>query len=303
MNDSDIRSTKDRPGWLIPYLTALDRMFYNRWGYWFEAVTMDQIPEGPIPYVSFQSGRHNVRKNIDKCLNYAMHSNSNVLEKFIDWLLWGFHYKKVDFPDIDEKIDDFWYRTFNLSLFYQDPADHFAGIVSDHRIGSGSGYFPTPASVVEMMTRITFGDKPLHEHKNKSVIDPCCGTGIMLLCASNYSLNLYGMDIQPFLCKIVMVNAYIYVPWIVYRPEGLTMFDDKQAIIEMDLPTGIRIPMCTRCNNKQDFILDVQTDCILEKSKTGLLEISNPTISQDIINKKLKPENISCAKCDYKETT
>ena len=302
MKDSDIRTTRDRPGWLVPYLMALDQMFFNRWEYWMNAVIDDKIPGAPIPYIRFQSDAscyaNMARKNIEKCLNYAMHSHSNIFEKFINWILWGFNYKNnLKFPSIDEKTDDHWYRTFNLGLFYEEPGDHFANVASDYQIGSGSGYFPTPPSVVEMMTKMTFGGEPEPEHKNKSVIDPCCGTGVMLLYASNYSLNLHGIDIHPLICKIAMVNAYIYVPWLVYKPKEITMFNDQESIVEMELPTGIKIPKCSTCGNCKDFLLDVQTDCVIKMNKAGLAEISRPTISQDIVNKKLAPENISCAKC------
>jgi len=34
MKDNEIRSTRDRPGWLLPYLLGLDEMFIGRWEYW-----------------------------------------------------------------------------------------------------------------------------------------------------------------------------------------------------------------------------------------------------------------------------
>ena len=210
MNDSDIKITKHRPGWLLPYLLGLDDMFYGRWEYWLSAVQWDNVPMSQISRIQFQSAMSfpgkEVRKNLDKCIGFAEHSCSNVLEKFIDWILWGLNYRKVTFPDIDEKSDDYWYRTFNLGLFYKEPADHFADLAADHSVGKGAGFFATPCAVVEMMTKMTFGGEPAHEHKIKSVMDPCCGTGGMLLHASNYSLNLYGNDIHPLLCKMAILT-------------------------------------------------------------------------------------------------
>jgi hypothetical protein len=214
------------------------------------------------------------------------------LEKFVDWLLWGLaHGHNV--PDIESDIDDYWYRTFNLGLFYLEPADHWADIAAEY-IGNGSGYFPTPGDVVAMMVKMTFGGEPTHEHKTKSVLDPCTGTGIMLLYASNYSLNLHGVDIHPLLCKIALVNAYVYVPWLVVRPKHLTMFD--QGIIEMELPTGIKIPKCLNCNGKE-FLVDVVTNQALEVSEGGMVRVTQSGIGQDVIANKLTPENITCARC------
>ena len=305
MKETDIRITKHRPGWLLPYLLGLDDMFYGRWEYWLNAVLWDNVPMSQIPRIQFQSpsifpGKE-VRKNLDQCIGFGENSMSNVLEKFIDWILWGLNYRKITFPDIDEKTDDFWFRTFNLGLFYKEPADHMADIAADHRVGKGAGFFATPCSVVEMMTMMTFGGEPTHEHKTKSVMDPCCGTGGMLLHASNYSLNLYGNDIHPLLCKMAILNGYIYVPWLVYRPKHLRMFDEKEAhhtsIVEIDHPSGISIPKCTVCGNDKDFVLDVQTACFVGSDGNGGHTLAWPNVSSDVANKNLKPDNISCASC------
>lgn len=273
MKDTDIRSTKDKPGWLIPYLLGLDEMFYGRWDYWIRALDKDRIPEDPIPKISFEPVMtypgHSVLKNLNDCINYASHSHSNVIEKFVDWLLWGFNYKGVSFPGINEKTDDYWYRTFNLGLFYQEPADYMAELAQNHNIGVGAGFFATPMSVVEMMVKMTMEDDPRPFHKAKSVLDPCCGTGGMLLYASNYSLNLYGNDINPLLCKMAMVNAFIYVPWMVYRSKNSKMFEEQRGIIEIDVPEGFSIPECQQCGNRRDFQLEVLSEHELIVSPAG----------------------------------
>ena len=74
-NLNDIRSTKDKKGWLIPYLTALDQMFYKRWTYWTEAVLSDKIPKEPIPNIEFAMPmmykEQLVKKNLKSCLDRA----------------------------------------------------------------------------------------------------------------------------------------------------------------------------------------------------------------------------------------
>jgi len=303
MKDTDIRSTRDKPGWLIPYLLGLDEMFYGRWNYWLRALDKDRIPNEPIPMIRFQPVMtypgHSVLKNLNDCINYASHSHSNVVEKFVDWLLWGFHYKGVSFPGIDEKTDDYWYRTFNLGLFYQEPGDYMAELAQNHNVGTGAGFFATPMSVVEMMVKMTMGDEPRPFHKVKSVLDPCCGTGGMLLCASNYSLNLYGSDINPLLCKMAMVNAFIYMPWMVCRPKNSRMFEQEQQarVVEINVPEGFSIPECQRCGNRKNFYLEVESDHELISSPAGLIEISQPKLSSELIGKRLDIDNIVCATC------
>lgn len=299
--EQQLKTTRDKKGWLIPYLLGLDNMFFKRWDYWTRICLSDRIPSEPIPNIRFQPSYHyqqkQVYKNIRKCLDFAAHI-SNPLEQFIDWLLWGFN--RGDFPNITDKIEDYWYRTFNLGLFYKEPADHWGEIASEYLGRNNSlGFFSTPGNVVDMMVSMNFGGVPKHKHKRLSVCDPCCGTGIILLYASNYSLNLYGMDISCLLTKIAQINAFVYVPWMAYRPMNLNIFDEieQEAITEIELPSGIKIPHCNNCNSDTPtFLLELQTEHELIVNN-GLISIGKPNISRDLIAKRLKPENITCAKC------
>jgi len=81
----------------------------------------------------------------------------------------------------------------------------------------GVGYFPTPGNVVKMMVEMQM----TNADKTSTVCDPCLGTGIMLLYASNYSLRLYGQDISADMCKMAMVNAWLYIPWLAYSADDL----------------------------------------------------------------------------------
>ena len=147
-----LKSTKDKKGWLLPYLMALDTMFFKR--------------------------------------------------------------------------RDYRYRTFNRGLFYKEPADHWPDLAMGV-MGKNNplGFFSTPANVVEIMVRMQFGGEPQHRHKRMSVLDPACGAGNMRFYASNYSLNLYGQDISLLLTKIAKINVYIYMPWMMYKPKHLTVFE------------------------------------------------------------------------------
>jgi len=298
----EIKTTRDKKGWMIPYLLGLDNMFFQRWDYWTRICVTGRVPPEPIPPIPFQpSGaypRKQVPKNIRRCLDYAR-SVSNPLEAFVDWLLWGFNQGET-FPPIEEKVDDFWYRNFNLGLFYLEPADHWGELAAEYMGRNNAlGFFATPGSVVEMMVRMTFGGEANDDHKTLSVCDPCCGTGGMLLYASNYSLNLVGMDISLLLTKIAKLNGFVYVPWLVYRPKDLTIFDHVEAPpLAIERPGSLEIPRCVICGDRpQHFRMDLQTAHELRVSD-GQIRVDSPRLSEDITAKRRQPENVRCARCN-----
>lgn len=57
--------------------------------------------------------------------------------------------------------------------------------------------------------------------KLKTVLDPCVGTGSMLLPASNWSLRLFGQDIVYKLCLCTDLNAFLWMPWLAFMPENM----------------------------------------------------------------------------------
>ena len=114
---------------------------------------------------------------------------SNPLGMFIDWIMWGLG-KEEEFPRISKELDDFWYRTFNMGLFYKEPADHW-GIVAMESMGknNGHGFFTTRANVVKMMTEMTLAGKSQVKIKRSWVMESCCGTGRMVLASSITSVS------------------------------------------------------------------------------------------------------------------
>jgi hypothetical protein len=50
----------------------------------------------------------------------------------------------------------------------------------------------------------------------ENLMDPCVGTGRMLLHASNYSYCLYGCDIDPLVAMITRINGALYAPWLAF---------------------------------------------------------------------------------------
>ena len=75
------------------------------------------------------------------------------------------------------------------------------------------------------------------------------------------------------------------------------MFEEERGIIEIDVPEGFAIPECQRCGNRKNFYLEVESDHELYSSPAGLIEISQPKLSSELIGKKLDIDNIVCATC------
>lgn len=273
MKDEEIRSTRERKGWLLPYLLKLDEMFFGRWEYWFKIIEDDQIPKGAIPQIEFKAAEvyteRLVQKNMKKCLDRGSRELSHLLGVLIDWIMWGLG-RGEEFPHLSEELDDYWYRTFNLGLFYKEPADHF-GMIAMESIGksNGHGFFPTPASVVKMMTDMTFAGQSPDKQRKASMMDPCCGTGIMFLYASNHTLNIQGNDISPLIVKMAKINAFIYIPWLAYRPEGLTIFDKTVENLKT---------------------IDLKSEHSLVSSENGGLSVSEPHISKELLSELSKKE-------------
>ena len=106
------------------------------------------------------------------------------------------------------------YQVCNVAAWMLWPYDYLGDLLAENTYGKRQGFFPTPHTVVELMTQMTLcGDA--EDMRTKTVCDPCVGTGRMLLHASNHSLRLYGMEIDAMLCQATLVNGYLYAPWLV----------------------------------------------------------------------------------------
>lgn len=215
-------------GWLRPYLAGLDGMFHHRWDYWLATLCAGKPLDQPIPRVGFagQPGDEAAR-NLTECVRIIQrrgHDSHTAWIELVNWLLWGFGAGRWQ-PEFPRRLDEdaSWglYTTFNLGLLMQEPADYMAWgsceLGNMAHTNSGQGYFPTPMPICEMMARMTMeGCKPW-----ETVLDPCVGTGSMLLAASNYSLRLYAQDISRDMCAMTVLNGFIFVPWLVVPGEGV----------------------------------------------------------------------------------
>lgn len=158
---------------------------------------------------------HELRADIDRLFSRLMYDGTEV-RTVVDWWLWACGDITLD------KIPSFHDPRTQVTLYQEGmrvlcrmlafPADWGSYILHEHTYAKkATAWFPTPMSLTQMMVQITM----VGDSRFKSVHEPCMGTGVILMCASNHSLDLSGMDVDRDMCAWTRLHAYLYVPWLV----------------------------------------------------------------------------------------
>ena len=211
-----------QPGFLLPYLLDFDAMTYGRWEYWFEAAEKGALPDRPIPQVDWQPPYPRARKMLETTLDLIPRYGSwqsmggwEYLRYLLRWMLWGFGHPGYGEPEETDGCEGASmrvYQALNICALALWPADYFGDLMAENAYGRRQGFFPTPMDVCQMMTGMLMDTG--EDLRAKTVCDPAVGTGRFLLAASNYSLRLYGQDIDPTMCMATLVNGYLLAPWL-----------------------------------------------------------------------------------------
>ena len=143
----------------------------------------------------------------------------------LDWLLWGLALSN-DEPRLNEQVNEKLYRKVDVGPMLEQPYDYLGDFVAQGRAKgwNPTAFFPTPHNVVELMVRMTMADNRTgnRDPRLATVNDPCVGSGRMLLHASNFSLNLFGQDIDPLAIAMCKINGALYAPWLSFPlPESI----------------------------------------------------------------------------------
>lgn len=239
-------------GWLRPTAMYTETIINGRWDYWQDIHSTLIVENKPIPKIDFcvptkDGASGEVMNMINDCLRASKCiSGYKSLELFVDWILYAYGSSLVtSLPvNITDEMNRYWYENFKPQYLFAVPGDYLVHCASDV-YGSGSfnttAFYPTPGQVVQLMTEMTFPDKDdysLEKYKYQTVMEPCCGSGIVLLYASNYSLRLFGQDIDPLMTKIAILNGYFYMPWLVESsPEVTKLLDDTAEKYKQTAPT------------------------------------------------------------------
>ncbi len=231
-------------GWLVAYVQAMHAHpgvdFPDRWGYLAKIKLGDRDP-GPIPRIAFRRPDNRAAGDIQKAVEIAGRYGSggwgwSAFRAYLDWLGFGLGVT-TDPPRLDDATNEALYRFVNLQPWLESPYDYLGAYICEMR-GRGwnpNAFYPTPHEVVECMVAMQIADSP-GDNRWKSALDCCVGTGRMLLHASNYSLRLFGTDIDPMMVLCTKINGAIYAPWIVCPPNLLT--DRVSVLPPPPIPEG-----------------------------------------------------------------
>lgn len=223
-------------GWLGYYVQAMHAEpnvdFPDRWGYlhrvhaaWGPETGEADHDPGPIPRVDFGRRSEQAFKDLTKAVELAGATRYggwgwSSFRALIDWLAWGLGVAQEP-PELDDATCEKLYRTVDVAGLLEHPHDHLADYICEMR-GNGwnpTAFYPTPHEVCEAMVLMQMHDAGFDgDNRRKTVCDPCCGTGRMLLHASNYSLYLHGQDIDALVVRCTFINGALYAPWIVAPP-------------------------------------------------------------------------------------
>ncbi|MEO6391291.1 MAG: N-6 DNA methylase [Pyrinomonadaceae bacterium] len=222
----------------------------DRWGYYLRTLEAGQLLEESIPRLDFRGEFDSASAGGRKAIEQAElviergHDSWSSFHTLVDWLYWACGLTKEE-PKVDDQLNEDLYRTFNVEPLLLDPSDHLGSYLAERK-GTGwnpTAFFPTPHHVVEMMVRMQMQHDG-RDARALTVVDPCVGTGRMLLHASNYSLRLYGQDIDGLVVKITRLNGVLYAPWLAFgMPEGFfgetNQNDTKLISPPPDVPVAI----------------------------------------------------------------
>lgn len=224
-------------GWLIPHLLTWDLITWQRWHYLEEIAVHGKLLERDIPQIEFcfgDNGKNNVktvgspaRRHLEACLDLIPNSsgwrgwgNWSYFSYFLQWLLFGFG----DPTQLEEPKEPVagasmrLYQYFDLAYLILFPWDYFGDLLAENRYGKESAFYPTPHCVIDAMAQMVFhdvGKEDCRDARLTNFCESCCGSGRVLLYASNYTLMLSGADINETLVKTTLTNGYLYAPWLV----------------------------------------------------------------------------------------
>lgn len=228
-------------GWALPYVQLAHSQSYcsNRWEHWLNMRSAGQLIEEPIPRISFSTTNRTALRSIETWLSLLdRHSRWNAMELMIDFLAWGLSVSDEQ-PRVDADEAEVLYRSIDLVPWLEEPGDYLGAVLAEqHGMGwNPHAFFPTPHELCELLTSMTIGTGS--DSRRAAVHDPCCGTGRMLLHASNYSYRLSGQDIDPMMVKVTKINGALYAPWLAF-PFPDSLFDQHDR--DKPQPTTITLP-------------------------------------------------------------
>ena len=219
---------EDRPppwhycGWLLPYVIQLHTLIpavADRWSYHMRTLEGGRLLDEPIPQIAFGPPDNKVfalLRDWSRLIGRDCGGWSD-FHVLLDWLCWGLSLSK-EAPRLSEETNEKLYRQVNLQPLLETPYDYLGEYVATSKAKgwNPTAFYPTPHNVVELMVQMVLSDAEAEgrDLRVRTVNDPCVGSGRMLLHASNFSLCLYGQDVDPLVITICKINGALYAPWL-----------------------------------------------------------------------------------------
>lgn len=162
-------------------------------GYYLRTREAGRLLDEPIPQIAFGEPDKRVftlLQDWSRLIGYDCGGWSD-FRTLLDWLCWSLALTNEP-PRLTDPVHEKLYRQVNLQPLLERPYDYLGEFVSMHK-SSGwnpTAFFPTPHNVVELIVRLTHHDVrgEGRDPRTLSLLDPCTGSGRMLLHASNISL-------------------------------------------------------------------------------------------------------------------
>jgi hypothetical protein len=211
-------------GWLLPYVILLHERHPavpDRWGYLLRTLAAGRLLDEPIPPITFGPPDPKVPSLLRGWYRLVGQDCGGWgdFRTVLDWLCWGLALCREE-PRLSDDVNERLYRQVNLGPLLERPHDYLGAFVAEHKAGgwNPTGFFPTPHPVAECMARMLLHDGRAagRDPRTLSVCDPCVGSGRLLLHASNFSLSLWGQDIDPLAVAMCQINGALYAPWLAF---------------------------------------------------------------------------------------
>ena len=231
-------------GWAFHQLALIEFNAAGRWAWWLSILMTGWLDDREIPRVEFTWSDDRSPYTLPEQMNANATTRSELLKDAVrlfqecerhgvyrstvlDYWLYAFGDHDTERPKLPDVVEVLLYQTDVPWRMLFHPADWGAKILCEFigRAKDHTAWFPTPIHVAELMVQMTMGDGDM---RLKTFMEPCVGTGCMLLVASNRSLRLYGCDIDPEMVRWTKLACYLYVPWVV-KPGDLLIREMRAA--------------------------------------------------------------------------
>jgi hypothetical protein len=217
-------------GWLLPYLVlahARVPAVADRWGYHLRTLQAGRLLDEPIPPVAFGPPDNRVFALLREWSGLAGRDGGGWGDfcTLLDWLCWALALGSEE-PHLAEQAHERLYRGVNLVPLLERPYDYLGDHAASGRTRGWNPrcFYATPHPVAECLARMAFHDagRDGRDVRTLTVLEPAVGSGRILLHAANYSLALFGNDIDPVAVAMCKLNGALYAPWISFPlPEAI----------------------------------------------------------------------------------